>query len=133
LEIKYQFFPFICLSIFPSYIATMSLPETMQAIQIKEFNAPYAVSKVAVPKPKPNQLLIRIKAAGFCHTDLMALNNEFNSPLPYIGSHEGAGVVEEVGSNVQGFAKGDHVGCINFDSSCGKSKSIRLWAGGTAI
>jgi D-arabinose 1-dehydrogenase-like Zn-dependent alcohol dehydrogenase len=64
----------------------------MKAIQIKQFNAPYAVSQVAVPKPKPHQLLIRIKAAGFCHTDLMALNNEFNSPLPYIGSHEGAGV-----------------------------------------
>ncbi|CRG89949.1 hypothetical protein PISL3812_06988 [Talaromyces islandicus] len=98
----------------------MALPETMQAIQIKQFNAPYAVPQVAVPKPKSNQLSIRIKAAGFCHTDLMALNNEFNSPLPYIDSHEGAGVVEQVGSDVQGFVKGDHVGCINFDSSCGE-------------
>ncbi|KNG86482.1 hypothetical protein ANOM_005123 [Aspergillus nomiae NRRL 13137] len=50
----------------------------------------------------------------------MALNNEFNTTLPFIGSHEPAGVIEEVGSEVTGFQRGDRVGCINFDSVCGK-------------
>ncbi|KAL3465589.1 chaperonin 10-like protein [Aspergillus heterothallicus] len=73
-----------------------------------------------VPKPAPHQALIRVKAAGFCHTDLIALNNEFSSTLPFIGSHEPAGIVEEVGAQVTGFQKGDRVGCINFDTVCGK-------------
>ncbi|KAF5551493.1 alcohol dehydrogenase [Fusarium phyllophilum] len=91
----------------------------MKAIQIKEFDAPYTVSDVDKPKPKPHQLLIQIKAGGFCHTGCMALENAFKSKLPFIGSHEPAGVVVEVGSEVQGFMKGDHVGCLNFDSCCG--------------
>ncbi|KAF5974825.1 sphingosine n-acyltransferase lag1 [Fusarium coicis] len=91
----------------------------MKAIQIKEFNAPYIVSDVDKPKPKPHQLLIQIKAGGFCHTDCMALENAFGSKLPFIGSHEPAGVVVGVGSEVRGFAEGDRVGCLNFDSCCG--------------
>ncbi|KLP05676.1 ADH2-alcohol dehydrogenase II [Fusarium fujikuroi] len=77
----------------------------MKAIQIKEFNAPYTVSDVDKPKPKPHQLLIQIKAGGFCHTDCMALENAFGSKLPFIGSHEPAGVVVEVGSEAQGDAR----------------------------
>ncbi|RGP74665.1 sphingosine n-acyltransferase lag1 [Fusarium sporotrichioides] len=91
----------------------------MKAIQIKEFNAPYSVSEVDKPKPRPHQLLVQIKAGGFCHTDCMALAGEFGSKLPFIGSHEPTGVVVEVGSEVQGFAEGDRVGCLNFDSCCG--------------
>ncbi|KAM0304180.1 hypothetical protein ACHAPM_002253 [Fusarium culmorum] len=92
----------------------------MKAIQIKEFNTPYSVSEVDKPKLKPHQLLIQIKAGGFCHTDCMALAGEFNSKLPFIGSHEPTGVVVEVGSEVEGFMEGDRVGCLNFDSCCGK-------------
>ncbi|GCB25987.1 alcohol dehydrogenase [Aspergillus awamori] len=95
-------------------------PSTMKAIQIQQFNEPYHVSEVVVPQPEPHQVLVRVKAAGFCHTDLMALNNEFGTQLPFIGSHEPAGIIEEVGSRVTGFQKGDRVGCINFDSVCGK-------------
>ncbi|KAK1142170.1 hypothetical protein N8T08_008096 [Aspergillus melleus] len=95
-------------------------PKTMKAVQIQEFNEPYDISEVPVPRPKPHQVLVRIKAAGFCHTDLMALNGDFISKLPFIGSHEPAGIIEEIGSQVAGFTKGDRVGCINFDTVCGK-------------
>nr|RBQ83057.1 hypothetical protein FVER53263_12886 [Fusarium verticillioides] len=90
----------------------------MKAIQIKDFNAPYTVFDVDKPKPKPHQLLIQIKAGEFCHTDCMALENAFGSKLPFIGSHEPASVVVEVGSEARGFAEGDRVGCLNFDSCC---------------
>ncbi|OJJ36033.1 hypothetical protein ASPWEDRAFT_110216 [Aspergillus wentii DTO 134E9] len=93
---------------------------TMQAIQIQNYNEAYHVSHVPIPTPKPHQVLVRIKAAGFCHTDLMALNNEFNTKLPFIGSHEPAGIIEDVGAEVEGFQRGDRVGCVNFDSVCGK-------------
>jgi D-arabinose 1-dehydrogenase-like Zn-dependent alcohol dehydrogenase len=95
----------------------------MKAIQIQEFGSPYTVSEVDKPKPKPHQLLVQIKAGGFCHTDCMALENAFGSKLPFIGSHDPAGVVVEVGSDVHGFAEGDRVGCLNFDSCCGKAFS----------
>lgn len=97
---------------------------TMKAIQIQEHNQPYRISEVHVPHPKAHQVLVRIKAAGFCHTDLMALNGEFETKLPFIGSHEPAGIIEEVGSDVQGFHRGDRVGCINFDSVCGKLPAL---------
>lgn len=106
--------------------ATMSsfntIPKTMKAIQIKEFNAPYAVSEVPVPTPKPYQVLVQIKAGGYCHTDCMAHENAFGSELPFIGSHEPAGIVVGMGSEVKHFKEGDRVGCINFDSCCGKSR-----------
>lgn len=95
-------------------------PKSMKAIRIQKYNEPYHVSEVPVPQPQPHQVLLKIRAAGFCHTDLMALNGEFGSELPFIGSHEPAGIIEELGSQVQGFSRGDRVGCINFDSVCGK-------------
>ncbi|KAL3454960.1 chaperonin 10-like protein [Aspergillus heterothallicus] len=95
-------------------------PKTMRAVQIMQYNEPYRVSEVRIPSPAPHQVLVRIKAAGFCHTDLMALNNDFKTKLPFIGSHEPAGIIEEVGADVAGFQRGDRVGCINFDSVCGK-------------
>ncbi|KAF9878254.1 hypothetical protein CkaCkLH20_04292 [Colletotrichum karsti] len=91
----------------------------MKAIQIKEFNTPYEVSEVSVPTPKPYQVLVQIKAGGFCHTDCMAHENAFNTKLPFIGSHEPAGIVVAVGSDVKEFEVGDRVGCINFESCCG--------------
>jgi len=94
--------------------------KTMKAVQIQQYNEPYHVSEVPIPTPAPHQVLVRVKAAGFCHTDLMALNNEFNTKLPFIGSHEAAGVIEDTGAAVAGFQKGDRVGCINFDSVCGE-------------
>ncbi|KAF6831833.1 alcohol dehydrogenase [Colletotrichum musicola] len=100
-------------------MATETIPKRMKAIQIKEFNAPYGLSEVDVPKPKPYQILVKIKAGGFCHTDCMAYENAFNSKLPFIGSHEPAGVVVGVGSDVTEFKSGDRVGCINFENACG--------------
>lgn len=99
-------------------------PQTMKAIQIQKFNEPYHVSQVPVPKPQPHQILVRVKAAGFCHTDLMALNNEFGSQLPFIGSHEPAGIVADVGSDVTRFKVGDRVGCIVTESVCGVSRLL---------
>ena len=99
----------------------------MKAVQIQEFNEPYHISEVPVPRPKPHQVLVRIKAAGFCHTDLMALNGDFSSKLPFIGSHEPAGIIEEIGSQVTGFTIDDRVGCINFDTVCGVYAVVKLW------
>ncbi|TDZ74770.1 alcohol dehydrogenase [Colletotrichum trifolii] len=100
-------------------MAPETVPDRMKAILIKKFEEPYAVSEVNVPTPKAHQLLVKIKAGGFCHTDCMAHENAFNTKLPFIGSHEPAGVVVSVGKDVIEFKSGDRVGCINFESCCG--------------
>lgn len=97
-------------------------PKQMKAIQLQKFNSPYAVSQVPVPHPGPHQVLVKVKAGGFCHTECMVNENAFGSPLPVIGSHEPAGVVVEVGSDVREFEEGDRVGRIIFDSCCGESR-----------
>jgi len=54
----------------------------------------------------------------------MVLNNEFNSKLPLIGSHEPAGTIVELGSEVKGWKKGERVGALNFDTCCGLQTPI---------
>jgi len=66
--------------------------------------------------PRAGELLVRISAAGICHTDLHAHAGRL-SPLPIVLGHEGAGVVEAVGDRVRGFAPGDAV--VLSGSSCG--------------
>ncbi|TQW00485.1 zinc binding dehydrogenase [Cordyceps javanica] len=87
------------------------LPTKMKAIQVKEFNKPYEISEIDVPRPQPHQVLVKIHAGGFCHTDCMVMENAFNSPLPVVASHEPAGVVASVGADIKEFKEGDRVGC----------------------
>ena len=97
------------------------LPTKMKAIQLQEFHKGYQLAEIDVPTPKPHQVLVKIAAGGFCHTDCMVLEHEFTTTLPVVGSHEPAGTVVAVGSDVNEFKTGDRVGCINFDSCCGKT------------
>lgn len=90
-----------------------------------KYKQPFELVEVPVPSIKSNQLLVRVHAAGFCHSDVQVLNGQFSSPLPLIPSHEPAGVIVEVGSAVSKdsatapWKVGDRVGVLNFKSSCG--------------
>jgi S-(hydroxymethyl)glutathione dehydrogenase/alcohol dehydrogenase len=53
--------------------------------------------------------VVRIGAAGVCHSDLHVINGDLPMPLPCVLGHEGAGVVEAVGAGVTRVAPGDHV------------------------
>jgi S-(hydroxymethyl)glutathione dehydrogenase / alcohol dehydrogenase len=78
-----------------------------------------SVEEVTVGEPGPFEVLIRVAAAGLCHSDLHHLERETGIPVPSVLGHEGAGVVEAVGSNVTYVAPGDHV--VTFaTTSCGK-------------
>ncbi|QGA69046.1 NAD(P)-dependent alcohol dehydrogenase [Sulfolobus sp. E11-6] len=88
----------------------------MKAMLLKEFGKPLELSDVQIPKLKSNQVLIRVKAAGVCHTDVYVRNGTIYkrtpaSPpnLPFIPGHEIAGTVEDFGDEVTGFVKGDKV------------------------
>lgn len=79
------------------------------------------------PKIKDTELLIRVHAAGFCHSDLQVLDGQFSSPLGMIPSHEPAGAVVQVGSKCgKEWALGDRVGVLNFKNSCGSCPGCGL-------
>ncbi|XHH10520.1 MAG: alcohol dehydrogenase catalytic domain-containing protein [Candidatus Bathyarchaeia archaeon] len=88
-------------------------------------NHPLVYQTVPDPKPTPNQLLIKVKACGVCYSNLHMIEGElqqFGVPkrLPIIPGHEVTGIVEETGSSVTAFQKGDRVG-----------SQVLWWADGT--
>jgi len=87
-------------------------------------DAPYATSRplsirtVELDPPGPDEVLIRVAAAGLCHSDLSVINGDRPRPMPMALGHEASGVVEATGSGVGDLKKGDHV-VVVFVPSCG--------------
>jgi alcohol dehydrogenase len=79
---------------------------------------PFEVTDVELSGPGPGEVLVRIAAAGICHSDLAAVTGDRPRRLPAVAGHEAAGVVEEVGPGVTALARGDHVVMV-FVASCG--------------
>jgi Zn-dependent alcohol dehydrogenase len=79
---------------------------------------PIEVTDVELSGPGPGEVLVRIAAAGICHSDLSAVAGDRPRRLPAVAGHEGAGVVEETGAGVTALAPGDHVVMV-FVASCG--------------
>ena len=79
---------------------------------------PLAIETLELDPPGPGEVLVRIRAAGLCHSDLSVINGDRPRPLPRALGHSAAGIVEEVGPGVDDLARGDHVVCV-FVPSCG--------------
>jgi S-(hydroxymethyl)glutathione dehydrogenase/alcohol dehydrogenase len=67
------------------------------------------VDDLSVKDPGPGEVAVRIHSAGLCHSDLSVINGTIPFPTPVVLGHEGAGVVEAVGSGVVSVKEGDHV------------------------
>ena len=85
---------------------------------------PYAVSKplsieeVELDLPGYGEVLVKIRAAGLCHSDLSTINGVRPRPTPMAMGHEASGTVEELGPGVTDLKKGDNV-VLTFVPSCG--------------
>ena len=80
------------------------------------------MQELAVPEPGPNDALVRVKAAGVCHSDAHYRAGKSRvEPLPLTLGHEVAGVVEKAGSGVSDFKPGDRV-CLHYLATCGKCR-----------
>ncbi len=90
----------------------------MRAAVFYEAGKPLAVEEIEVAPPKEGEVLVRMVAAGVCHSDYHAIAGDMPVPAPIILGHEGAGVVEEVGPGVSSLKKGDHVVSV-WRYSCG--------------
>ncbi|MFF8190894.1 NAD(P)-dependent alcohol dehydrogenase [Streptomyces bobili] len=88
-----------------------------RAALVESGGAPFTLSEVVLDDPAPHEAVVRLVAAGLCHTDLSVASGGLPFPLPGVLGHEGAGVVEAVGPAVTGVAPGDHV-VLSF-TSCG--------------
>jgi aryl-alcohol dehydrogenase len=79
----------------------------------------FCVESLSLEAPRPDEVLVRFTAAGLCHTDLEVAAGHLPTPLPVVPGHEGAGVVEEVGSAVTGLRPGDRVvASFSFCGTC---------------
>ena len=79
---------------------------------------PLSVEEVELDPPGQGEVLVKIAAAGLCHSDLSVINGDRPRPTPMVLGHEAAGIVEELGAGVNDLKKGDHVVMV-FMTSCG--------------
>jgi S-(hydroxymethyl)glutathione dehydrogenase/alcohol dehydrogenase len=89
-----------------------------KAAVLHKVGSPVAVETVEAGPLAPTDVLVRNVASGLCHTDLEVMQGAQRYPLPIVLGHEGAGVVEAVGSAVTQAKVGDHVICAH-NTNCG--------------
>ncbi len=90
----------------------------IKAAVLYEANTPLVVEPVQLDDPKDGEVLVRIGAAGVCHSDYHVMKGEWTPPLPIVLGHEAAGIVESVGAGVGRVRPGDRV-ILNFRPNCG--------------
>jgi S-(hydroxymethyl)glutathione dehydrogenase / alcohol dehydrogenase len=84
----------------------------------------WSVEPIEIDEPHAGEVLIRMEAAGLCHSDYHYIAGDAFSDHPILGGHEGAGIVEQVGPGVSSVAPGDHV-ITAFIPSCGHCRWCR--------
>src|ERR1035438_9679704 len=92
----------------------------MKAIRLVEPGRPLELQEVSVPAVGARDVLVRVKAAGVCHSDAhYRAGKSLVRPLPLTLGHEVAGVVERAGAEVSHVKVGDRV-CLHYLASCGE-------------
>lgn len=92
----------------------------MKALRLVAPHRPLEMHDLPVPEPGPDDVLIRVRAAGICHSDAhyRAGTTRFDELLPLTLGHEVAGIVERAGANITRLAPGQRV-CVHYLATCG--------------
>jgi aryl-alcohol dehydrogenase len=93
----------------------------IRAAVVRQKSGPFVFEDLDLEEPRDDEVLVRVVASGICHTDLVARDQYMPVPLPAVLGHEGAGVVEKVGSRVKKVVPGDHI--VSSYLSCGSCSS----------
>ena len=88
------------------------------AAVLREPGKPLTIEALDLEAPQAGEVLVEVKAAGVCHSDLHPARGDWPVPVPMVLGHEGAGIIEEVGPGVTRVKPGDHVVC-SFIPNCG--------------
>src|SRR5438552_13703051 len=92
----------------------------MKAIRLIQPSRPLEMQEVPIPAVGPKDVLVRVKAAGICHSDAhYRAGRSRVHPLPLTLGHEVAGLVERAGTEVSNFKSGDRV-CLHYLATCGE-------------
>ena len=99
----------------------------MKAAVIPEVNGIWELREVPTPQPGPGEVLIRVRACGVCHNDVLATRGVFPFPSfePAVTGHEPAGEIVEVGPGVTSRRVGDRVGTTWVQGGCGRCAYCR--------
>jgi NDMA-dependent alcohol dehydrogenase len=81
----------------------------------------WSVEEIELDAPKAGEVLVSIRGSGLCHSDEHVVTGDLPWPLPIIGGHEGAGIIEEVGPGVSDLSPGDRV-IFSFLPVCGRCR-----------
>lgn len=98
----------------------MSIPKLQWAQVADKAGGPLELRQIPVPTPGPDEILVKIRYSGVCHTDLHAMKGDWPLPVkfPLVGGHEGAGHVVGKGELVKEFEIGDAAGIKWLNASC---------------
>jgi S-(hydroxymethyl)glutathione dehydrogenase/alcohol dehydrogenase len=80
--------------------------------------ASLVIETIEAGELRADDVLVRIRAVGLCHTDLEVIEGALRNPMPIVLGHEASGIVEKVGPDVRGVAVGDHV-VLSWNPHCG--------------
>ena len=95
----------------------------MRAMVLDAPGRPLALRDIPVPKPGPEEVLIKVRACGVCRTDLHVTEGDLKEPkLPLVPGHEIVGTVEQKGEQVHGFNVGDRIGVPWLGHTCGQCR-----------
>jgi S-(hydroxymethyl)glutathione dehydrogenase/alcohol dehydrogenase len=89
-----------------------------RAAVLHQSGTPLSIERVSSPAPAAHDVVVRMRAASLCHTDLEVIDGSLRYPLPMILGHEASGIVEEVGTAVSNARVGDHV-VLSWNPNCG--------------
>jgi aryl-alcohol dehydrogenase len=81
----------------------------IEAALLEERGGSWVQAELELEEPRGQEVLVRVEATGICHSDLAVRDGDLDLPLPIVLGHEGAGVVEAIGSGVTDVAVGDRV------------------------
>lgn len=81
----------------------------ISAYVVNEKHAPFVREELEIDEPGSGEVRVRVVATGVCHTDMNTQAGDMPLPLPGVLGHEGSGIIDAVGHDVEGFEVGDHV------------------------
>jgi S-(hydroxymethyl)glutathione dehydrogenase/alcohol dehydrogenase len=89
-----------------------------QAAVLRRTNSPMSIETIDVGPVGPTDVLVRVRAASLCHTDLEAIEGALAVPLPAVLGHEAAGEIVEIGADVTSLGINDRV-VLSWNPHCG--------------
>ncbi|MDH3943684.1 MAG: Zn-dependent alcohol dehydrogenase [Anaerolineae bacterium] len=90
----------------------------IQAAVFRKVGEPFSIETLELKGPRKGEVLVKVTAAGVCHSDYHLITGDLRHHKPVVPGHEGAGTVVEIGEGVSGLKEGDYV-ALNWAPNCG--------------